>query len=179
MFDKVAVAVEFLADFGNVGCWSASANYVKLQVAARGFSGKPLVVKHTWKKRQIWLHHYFSLLFALWFVKALFLLIELFKYQKGSVEMRYYWRNRSGKVIDWGRCRKNSNYFSKNLPVFGKLLTVWFFFSILCVQKERMEKTIENVRSGFNSIRTGRANPSILDKIEVWYIFDVFLLSYM
>ncbi|KAK6141395.1 hypothetical protein DH2020_024843 [Rehmannia glutinosa] len=35
--------------------------------------------------------------------------------------------------------------------------------------KERMEKTIDNVRSGFNSIRTGRANPAILDKIEVEY----------
>ncbi|KAK6164669.1 hypothetical protein DH2020_001533 [Rehmannia glutinosa] len=32
-----------------------------------------------------------------------------------------------------------------------------------------MEKTIDNVRSGFNSIRTGRANPAILDKIEVEY----------
>ncbi|KAL1539770.1 ribosome-recycling factor, chloroplastic [Salvia divinorum] len=35
--------------------------------------------------------------------------------------------------------------------------------------RERMEKTIENVRSSFNSIRTGRANPAILDKIEVEY----------
>ncbi|KAL5561680.1 hypothetical protein UlMin_031427 [Ulmus minor] len=35
--------------------------------------------------------------------------------------------------------------------------------------KERMEKTIETVRSNFNSIRTGRANPSMLDKIEVEY----------
>ncbi|OIT26407.1 PREDICTED: ribosome-recycling factor, chloroplastic [Nicotiana attenuata] len=35
--------------------------------------------------------------------------------------------------------------------------------------KERMEKTIENVRSNFNSIRTGRASPAMLDKIEVDY----------
>lgn len=35
--------------------------------------------------------------------------------------------------------------------------------------KERMEKTIENVKSNFNSIRTGRANPAMLDKIEVEY----------
>ncbi|GLU07548.1 hypothetical protein SLE2022_245030 [Rubroshorea leprosula] len=33
--------------------------------------------------------------------------------------------------------------------------------------KARMEKTIESVRRNFNSIRTGRANPAILDKIEV------------
>ncbi|GFP92295.1 lignin-forming anionic peroxidase [Phtheirospermum japonicum] len=35
--------------------------------------------------------------------------------------------------------------------------------------KEKMEKTIESLRSGFNSIRTGRANPAVLDKIEVEY----------
>lgn len=35
--------------------------------------------------------------------------------------------------------------------------------------KERMEKTIDTVRTNFNSIRTGRANPSMLDKIEVEY----------
>lgn len=35
--------------------------------------------------------------------------------------------------------------------------------------KERMEKTIETIRSNFNSIRTGRSNPAMLDKIEVEY----------
>ncbi|GAV57772.1 RRF domain-containing protein [Cephalotus follicularis] len=35
--------------------------------------------------------------------------------------------------------------------------------------KARMEKTIETVRTNFNSIRTGRANPAMLDKIEVEY----------
>ncbi|GLT52750.1 hypothetical protein SLA2020_260720 [Shorea laevis] len=35
--------------------------------------------------------------------------------------------------------------------------------------KARMEKTIESVRRNFNSIRTGRANPAMLDKIEVEY----------
>lgn len=30
-----------------------------------------------------------------------------------------------------------------------------------------MEKTIDSVKSNFNSIRTGRANPAILDKVEV------------
>ncbi|PKI60552.1 hypothetical protein CRG98_019028 [Punica granatum] len=32
-----------------------------------------------------------------------------------------------------------------------------------------MEKTIETVRSNFNSIRTGRSNPAMLDKVEVDY----------
>ncbi|XP_057478174.1 ribosome-recycling factor, chloroplastic-like [Actinidia eriantha] len=35
--------------------------------------------------------------------------------------------------------------------------------------KEKMEKTIESVRSNFNSMRTARANPSILDWLEVEY----------
>lgn len=34
-------------------------------------------------------------------------------------------------------------------------------------QKGRMEKTLETVRTNFNSIRTGRANPAMLDKIVV------------
>ncbi|KAM1475168.1 hypothetical protein ACFX2I_031102 [Malus domestica] len=33
----------------------------------------------------------------------------------------------------------------------------------------RMDKTLETVRSNFNSIRTGRASPAMLDKIEVEY----------
>ncbi|RWV84783.1 hypothetical protein BHE74_00025440 [Ensete ventricosum] len=33
--------------------------------------------------------------------------------------------------------------------------------------KERMEKTIETVRASFNAVRTGRANPSMLDRVEV------------
>ncbi|CAI9785669.1 unnamed protein product [Fraxinus pennsylvanica] len=35
--------------------------------------------------------------------------------------------------------------------------------------KGRMEKTIETLRSNFMSIRTGRANPAMLDKVEVEY----------
>ncbi|KAL9168645.1 hypothetical protein ABFS82_04G028800 [Erythranthe guttata] len=97
-------------DFGNVGCWSASANYVKLQVsAARGFSGKPFVVKQTWKKR-------------IGVLKCA--TIEEIEAEKSMIE----------KAV-----------------------------------KEKMEKTIDNVKTSFNSIRTGRSNPSILDKVEVDY----------
>lgn len=35
--------------------------------------------------------------------------------------------------------------------------------------KAKMEKTIETLRTSFNSIRTGRANVAMLDKIEVEY----------
>lgn len=40
---------------------------------------------------------------------------------------------------------------------------------ILPALKDRMAKTIESVRSSFNTIRTGRANPTILDKVIVEY----------
>ena len=34
---------------------------------------------------------------------------------------------------------------------------------------ERMEKTIISIRGNINTVRTGRANPAILDRIEVSY----------
>lgn len=96
-------------DFGNAFSWSASANYVKLQVAAKGVSAKPLFIKHTAKKRMGVLRC---------------ATLEEIEAEKSMIEEDV---------------------------------------------RERMEKTIENVRSSFNSIRTGRANPAILDKIEVEY----------
>ncbi|XP_071724761.1 ribosome-recycling factor, chloroplastic-like [Rutidosis leptorrhynchoides] len=35
--------------------------------------------------------------------------------------------------------------------------------------RARMDKTVETLRTNFNSLRTGRANPAMLDKIEVEY----------
>uniref|UniRef100_A0A0E0LMF3 Ribosome-recycling factor, chloroplastic n=1 Tax=Oryza punctata TaxID=4537 RepID=A0A0E0LMF3_ORYPU len=35
--------------------------------------------------------------------------------------------------------------------------------------RERMEKAIETVQNNFNTVRTGRANPAMLDRIEVEY----------
>lgn len=58
---KCVVEVDSTAGSGNVGSWSASANYVKLRVAARGFSVKQLVVKQPWKKRQVQFINYWSL----------------------------------------------------------------------------------------------------------------------
>ncbi|CAM6088522.1 unnamed protein product [Calypogeia fissa] len=34
---------------------------------------------------------------------------------------------------------------------------------------ERMEKTLETVKGNFNTVRTGRASPSLLDRVEVEY----------
>ncbi|TVU38358.1 hypothetical protein EJB05_11721 [Eragrostis curvula] len=36
-------------------------------------------------------------------------------------------------------------------------------------RKEKMDKAIETVQSNFNTVRTGRANPAMLDRIEVEY----------
>ena len=41
--------------------------------------------------------------------------------------------------------------------------------TILESLKERMEKSIDSLKSAFNKIRTGRANPSLLDDIKVDY----------
>ncbi|XP_011621415.1 ribosome-recycling factor, chloroplastic isoform X1 [Amborella trichopoda] len=35
--------------------------------------------------------------------------------------------------------------------------------------KDRMEKTIETIRGNFNAVRTGRASPAMLDRVEVEY----------
>lgn len=40
---------------------------------------------------------------------------------------------------------------------------------ILTTAEEKMDKTIDSIRSSFNTIRTGRANTGILDRIVVMY----------
>ena len=37
------------------------------------------------------------------------------------------------------------------------------------LQMERMDKSLESVQRNFSTVRTGRANPSMLDRIEVDY----------
>ena len=41
--------------------------------------------------------------------------------------------------------------------------------SRLSIYEEKMEKTVENLQEEYSSIRAGRANPHILDKIKVDY----------
>ena len=41
--------------------------------------------------------------------------------------------------------------------------------TILELLKERMEKSVDSLKSAFNKIRTGRANPAILDDIKIDY----------
>ena len=41
--------------------------------------------------------------------------------------------------------------------------------TILESLKERMDKSVDSLRSAFNKIRTGRANPAILDDIKIDY----------
>ncbi len=52
----------------------------------------------------------------------------------------------------------------------GLLAFAWFPTSLLffqCHQEDRMKKTISALGDSFNTIRTGRANAAILDKIMV------------
>nr|DAD19506.1 TPA_asm: hypothetical protein HUJ06_020969 [Nelumbo nucifera] len=42
-----------------------------------------------------------------------------------------------------------------------------------------MEKTIETVRGNFNAVRTGRANPAMLDRVEVLSSFNVFIVPFV
>ena len=39
----------------------------------------------------------------------------------------------------------------------------------LKIYEEKMQKSIDNLQENFQSIRAGRANPHILDKIKVDY----------
>eukprot|EP00249_Psilotum_nudum_P005720 c19149_g2_i1 orf=133-969(+) len=42
---------------------------------------------------------------------------------------------------------------------------------------ERMEKTLETVKTNFNTIRTGRASPALLDRVEVEYYGTLVILK--
>lgn len=39
--------------------------------------------------------------------------------------------------------------------------------NMMNLQMERMEKTLEATKSNFNTVRTGRASPNLLDRVEV------------
>lgn len=39
--------------------------------------------------------------------------------------------------------------------------------NLMNLQMERMEKTLEATKSNFNTVRTGRASPNLLDRVEV------------
>ncbi len=40
---------------------------------------------------------------------------------------------------------------------------------VVLVQMERMDKSLESVKRSFATVRTGRANPAMLDRIEVLF----------
>ena len=44
--------------------------------------------------------------------------------------------------------------------------------------EEKMKKSVENLREDYTTIRAGRANPHILDKIKVDYYHFSRLLTY-
>lgn len=57
---------------------------------------------------------------------------------------------------------------------FPEPVTKWFEriaspepHQLFLLQMERMEKSFESVKVNFNTVRTGRASPSLLDRVEV------------
>lgn len=88
-------------------------------------------------------------------------------FQKRNCEVCNHWTNRSGKSCDWERCGGYSDFCFHYEKLWQLIYFPFSYNPFILLQKERMEKTIDNVRSNFNSIRTGRASPAMLDKIEV------------
>ncbi|KAL5712694.1 hypothetical protein ACHQM5_014839 [Ranunculus cassubicifolius] len=89
------------------------------------------------------------------------------------------WRSASNYV----GLQVGANKFSK-APIVSKNLThdrtgVWKCATIEDIEAEksliendaktRMDKTVESVRENFNAVRTGRASPNMLDRVEVEY----------
>eukprot|EP00262_Sarcandra_glabra_P002100 TRINITY_DN12351_c0_g1_i1.p1 TRINITY_DN12351_c0_g1~~TRINITY_DN12351_c0_g1_i1.p1 ORF type:complete len:282 (-),score=60.90 TRINITY_DN12351_c0_g1_i1:274-1119(-) len=77
---------------------------------------------------------------------------------------------------------RTSTFFSKSLlakQLVKKRAGVWRCATMEEIEaeksliekdaKQRMEKTIETIRANFNAVRTGRSNPSMLDRVEVEY----------
>ena len=59
---------------------------------------------------------------------------------------------------------------ARSHPPLGTSEANWFqmcFFAFFFVQMERMEKSMDSLKGKFSTIRTGRANPAILDRIQV------------
>lgn len=91
-----------------------------------------------------------------------------FQRENATCEGCYYRRNWSRKSRNWKRCCNKLLSLSR-FASFNSLISL--------SQKSRMDRTIDNVRTNFSSIRTGRANPSMLDKIQV-YIHSFNLLPH-
>lgn len=184
---------------GKVVSWNAASNYVKLQVGTGGFSGKPLVVTKPWMKRQVKFRSLPAIMASLmndscfgvnYVDLTLFsvFLFPLINYQSQYFEMCNYWRNWGGEVFDWEGCCKFLRLINSRLPSVPFPFSTWELLAkldFIFFQKGRMEKTIDTLRSNFMSIRTGRANPAMLDKIEVpsnvcrMFVFEHFPLLYL
>lgn len=94
-----------------------------------------------------------------------------FQRENATCEGCYYRRNWSRKSSNRERCCNKLLSVSKLLFLFAS------FNSLISLsQKSRMDRTIDNVRTNFSSIRTGRANPAMLDKIEVYTLLICYLV---
>ncbi|XP_077209955.1 ribosome recycling factor, chloroplast precursor [Tasmannia lanceolata] len=101
----------------------------------------------------------------------------------------HYAKSLSKNVLSWCSAANyvrlqdgSSKFFSKSLGtkhLVKRRTGVWRCATIEEIEaeksliekdaRERMEKTVETIRANFNAVRTGRANPAMLDRVEVEY----------
>ncbi|CDP03634.1 unnamed protein product [Coffea canephora] len=138
----------------NVSCGAAS-NYVKLEVRLRASAAKPLVVKHLLQKRQVEFFGISSLVSLSSFPKFISF-VGWIVFTQLAFFFLFFFKPAYLSTIRVLRCATIEEIEAEKSFIEEDV-------------KERMEKTVDTVRSSFNSIRTGRSNPAMLDKIEVEY----------
>ena len=64
---------------------------------------------------------------------------------------------------------KNTDFYWNKWTLLSRFLFLIFLETIMADNESRMEKTVNSLKDEYNTIRTGRASASILDKVRVDY----------
>ena len=64
---------------------------------------------------------------------------------------------------------KNTDFYWNKWTLLSRFLFLIFLETIMADIESRMEKTVNSLKDEYNTIRTGRASASILDKVRVDY----------
>lgn len=64
---------------------------------------------------------------------------------------------------------KNTDFYWNKWTLLFRFLFLIFLETIMADNESRMEKTVNSLKDEYNTIRTGRASASILDKVRVDY----------
>ena len=51
-----------------------------------------------------------------------------------------------------------------------ELCYIWHDYDPMLLQMEKFEKSLESVQRSFSTIRTGRATPTMLDRVQVGFV---------